>query len=307
MGVFTQPRARSVLGAVLAAVVLTGHARGQDARGDVLVLTGIVRDFRERTEDGGHPDFELRPDQGYRLYTGNVETYLDDDGKPVFSGEGVGLRKSWADAKGRKICRCMARRYPTAGDQAGKVAEPGKGGVQSAKSFQLWFRDQPGINMAAPLAITFFRRSDGAWVFDDELDETYEDLGGFFPIDGQLFGNSASVEGVDDHNFHFTVELHATFTWTAGTGRFLEVRGDDDLWVFVNDELVIDLGGVHRAKSQFVLLERLGLVDGATCRLDIFFADRHRMHSKLGIVTNVHGLRAVANDADNDIAAADAP
>ena len=70
---------------------------------------------------------------------------------------------------------------------------------------------------------------------------------------------------------------------------------------------MIDLGGVHRAKSQFADLERLGLVDGSTCRLDIFFADRHRMHSKLGIVTNVHGLRAVAGDANNDIAAVDVP
>ncbi len=307
MVVFAQPRTAVALVAVLVPAVIAGHARAQDAPGDTLVLTGIVRDFRERTVDGGHPDFEHRPEQGYRLYTGNVETVLGDDGKPVFTGEGVGLRKSWADARGRKICRCMARRYPRPGDQAGKVAGPGKGGVQSAKSFHLWFHDQPGINMAAPVAITMSRRTDGAWVFDDELDETYQGLGGFFPIDGQLFGNSATVEGAPDHNFHFTVELHATFTWTAGTGRFLEVRGDDDLWVFVNDELVIDLGGVHRAKSQFVDLERLGLVDGATCRLDIFFADRHRMHSKLGFVTNVHGLRAVDNEAAHGIASADAP
>lgn len=302
-----QPRIAAGIGAVLIVAHVTGPAPAQNTPGDTLVLTGIVRDFRERTVDGGHPDFEHRPEQGYRLYTGNVETFLGDDGKPVFTGEGVGLRKSWADAKGRKICRCMARRYPRSGDQAGKVTEPSKGGVQSAKSFQLWFHDQPGINMAAPLAITLVRRTDGAWVFDDELDETYQGLGGFFPIDGQLFGNSATVKGVLDHNFHFTVELHATFTWTAGAGRFLEVRGDDDLWVFVNDELVIDLGGVHRAKSQFVDLERLGLADGATCRLDIFFADRHRMHSKLGLVTNVRDLRAVENEPVDGNASADAP
>ena len=305
MVVLAQRRIAVALGAVLIAVVLAGSVRAQDAPADTLVLTGTVRDFRERTVDGGHPDFEHRPEQGYRLYTGNVETFLGDDGKPVFSGKGVGLRKSWADVRGRKVCRCMARRYPRAGDQAGKVAEPGTGGIQSAKSFELWFHDQPGINMAAPLAITMFRRADGAWVFDDELDETYRDLGGFFPIDGRLFGNSARVEGVDDHNFHFTVELHASFTWTAGTGLFLEVRSDDDLWVFINDELVIDLGGVHRAKSQFADLERLGLVDGSTCRLDIFFADRHRMHSKLGFVTNVRDLRAVDNEAADGITSAD--
>jgi fibro-slime domain-containing protein len=192
-----------------------------------------------------------------------------------------------------------------AGDQTGKVAKPDRGGIQSAKSFSLWFEDQDGINASAPLSITLIRRKDGAWFFDDEMDLTYAALGGFFPIDGQLFGNAAPAEGVPDHNFHFTVELHATFTWTAGTGRFLEVRADDDLWVFVNDELVIDLGGIHRAKSQFVALDRLGLVDGTTCRLDIFYADRHRMHAKLGIVTNVRDLSSVSTGSGPKTASAD--
>ena len=87
------------------------------------------------------------------------------------------------------------------------------------------------------------------------------------------------------------VELHATFTWSSGTDRFLEIRADDDLWVFINGELVIDLGGVHRAKSQFLDLGRLGLTSGATARLDLFYADRHRKDAKLRIVTNIDDLR----------------
>ena len=120
-----------------------------------------------------------------------------------------------------------------------------------------------------------------------------------------MFGNSASIEGLPDHNHHFTVELHATFTWTAGRGCFIEVRSDDDLWVFVNDELIVDLGGVHRAKSQFIDLDRLGLIEGATCRLDIFYADRHRMHAKFGIVTNVSDLRTAPARSRQKNASAD--
>ena len=303
MGLSGPVRTVACLWAVLCAVpdvVLSGSD-------ETLEISGIVRDFRERTVDGGHPDFELIPLEGYRLYTGNVAPFLDDKGKPVFTGEGVGLRKSWQDARDRKICPGVARRHPMAGDKTGKVAKPGRGAIQSAKSFSLWFTDQESINMSAPLSVTMVRRKDGAWVFDDEMDLTYAAKGGFFPIDGQLFGNSARAEGVVDHNFHFTVELHATFTWTAGADRFLEVIADDDLWVFINDELVIDLGGVHRAKSQFVDLERLGLTDGATCRLDFFYADRHRMHARLGIVTNVRNLRSAPAGSEPTTASADTP
>ena len=301
MGLPAQVRTVACLAAVLGAG--TGVVAADSA--ETIEITGIVRDFRERTVDGGHPDFEQVATDGYRLYTGNVAAFLDDNGKPVFTGKGVGLRKSWRDAQDRKICPCVAQRHPMAGDQTGKVTKPNRGGIQSAKSFELWFQDQAGINASAPLTITMRRRDDGAWVFDDELDPLYQERGGFFPIDEQLFGNSASVEGLADHNHHFTVELHATFTWTAG--RFLEVRSDDDLWVFLNGELVIDLGGVHRAKNQFIELDRLGLVDGTTCRLDIFYADRHRMHAKLGIITNVRDLTSAPARSESKTASADTP
>ena len=111
MGLSAQIRTIACLSAGLCAG--TGVvAAGSD---ETLELTGIVRDFRERTLDGGHPDFEQVPTEGYRLYTGNVAAFLNDNGKPVFTGKGVGLRKSWRDADDRKICRCVARRHPMAG------------------------------------------------------------------------------------------------------------------------------------------------------------------------------------------------
>ena len=55
---------------------------------ETLTLTGTVRDFRERYTEGGHIDFEKKPDNGYGHYMGNVADQLDDDRKPSFSGSG---------------------------------------------------------------------------------------------------------------------------------------------------------------------------------------------------------------------------
>ena len=63
--------------------------------------------------------------------------------------------------------------------------------------------------------------------------------------------------------------------------------GDDDLWVFINDELVVDLGGVHPAVSGSVDLDTLGLTIGETYDFDLFFAERHTTQSNFRIDTSI--------------------
>jgi fibro-slime domain-containing protein len=249
-----------------------------------LQLEGIVRDFREKNAPGGHPDFEVTPAHGFKHYMGNVATELGTDGNPVFTGTGHVVKKQWKDAQNRQICWHVAQQHPMPGDTAGQWGASDTGGVQSAASFDKWFEDVPGVNMSAELTITLVRQADGTYVFDDNLDAAYAALGGFFPIEDQLFGNPG---GSPDRNFHFTYEIHSTFVYDAEAVQIFKFIGDDDVYVFIDDELVIDLGGVHAAVEQYVDLNRLGLEDGKTYKLDFFFAERHRTESNFRIVTNL--------------------
>ena len=275
----------SVAGLLVAFAPAGGPARGQESV-DVppasIELTGIVRDFTERTAEGGHPDFERKPDHGFGHYIGNIAATLGDDGKPVFTGGGHEVIDQWTDAQGRPICKLL---YDSSlGDQTGDLNATDSGGIESAESFALWYRDVPGVNVSAPLSITLDRQDDGTYVFDDKLDSEYSALGGFFPIDDGLFGNSG---GSPDHNFHFTFELHGEFLYDSDAGQFFRFVGDDDIWVFIDGWLVIDLGGVHSSCEQFVDANRLGMADGETYRLDFFFAERHRTQSNFRITTNL--------------------
>lgn len=251
-------------------------ATGQ-ALPDTIELRGIVRDFQE-----SHVDFEVSPSQGYAHYTGNVSTSIIPGSDPIFVGPGNKLASQFRDSSGRPIAPSL---YDAAlGDTEGSYSSiPSSGGIQSVESFNEWYKDVLGTNISMELGLTLVRQLDGTYLFDSNTDEPYASLGGFFPIDDALYGNTDGRT----HNFHFTFEYHGQFVFDAADGQFFKFVGDDDIFVYINGKLVIDLGGIHAAHDQYVDVSRLGLVDDEVYQLDFFYAERHTTQANFMVTTNL--------------------
>jgi fibro-slime domain-containing protein len=115
-----------------------------------------------------------------------------------------------------------------------------------------------------------------------------------------------AIQGMT-RNFYFTTEARYLFRYEGGA-QTLSFFGDDDVWVFVNGKLVLDLGAPHERLEGTVTLEGdnasyvihtqqvttgapiavpggagtvagLGLVAGGTYEIAVFHADRHPRES----------------------------
>lgn len=146
--------------------------------------------------------------------------------------------------------------------------------VSSPQSFAQWYADIEELNQVFDVRIDL-AAVDGVSVFGSQE---------FFPLDERGWGS----EGLA-HNFGFTTELHTRFLYSGDGGTFT-FSGDDDLWVFINGRLAIDLGGVHAMQTATLDLaaraEELGLSPGETYPLDLFHAERHSVDSTFEVITD---------------------
>ncbi|WP_163867536.1 DUF4215 domain-containing protein [Myxococcus eversor] len=228
---------------------------------EVVELPIVYRDFRgyDLQATGPLPRGHIDLQNKNGQETGIVKNLLNAAGKPDYAKEGVPSTTT-----------------------------------HGATAFAQWFVDTNLVNRPVVAKLLLHRQPNGSYLYDQS---------GFFPLDG-LGWVAAGLEPlrndsgtpVRQRNFSFTSETRYWFEY-KGT-EVLDFRGDDDIWVFVNRILALDMGGVHTAQEGTVSLSnhaaRLGLSPGGIYEVAVFQAERYTTGSSYRLTLNNFATRRTA-------------
>jgi fibro-slime domain-containing protein len=185
-----------------------------------IALPVTIRDFKGAGLTNGHPDFEGANVANSNIRFGLVTSTMTN-GRPTFNAAHT---------------RDPAKADPT------------------ADSFAQWYA-------AGNLVKTLTREVSLARVAGTDSYTFDSTNRGFFPIDNvgwtdpalpgadrePLRATDGTVNLPGNHNFNFTTETKFWFQY-SGT-EVLTFSGDDDLWVFINGQLCLDVGGLHPRRT----------------------------------------------------------
>lgn len=113
----------------------------------------------------------------------------------------------------------------------------------------------------------------------------------YFLDSGASERSAASFETQIGRDYNFSMEGHGQFVFNAEDNLYFTFEGDDDVYLFINNKMVMDIGAAHSiTKSTFNLndyIKECGLKDGEMYDFDFYYMERHSYGSNIRIETNI--------------------
>ena len=131
------------------------------------------------------------------------------------------------------------------------------------------------------------------------------DESGFYPLEdlgyeqpGLLTATSKVNNGAK--NGSFTLRGESQFVYNKDSNLYFTFTGDDDVYMYINGTLALDLGGAHGRNSKTVNLNDLdatkyGLKEGQVATFTFFYMERCSDASTFGIKTNMKLVQRAIN------------
>lgn len=250
--------------------------------------------YFDQHSDGSNPDFN--PGNPNLVLPGMVMPTLDADGLPV--GNPNVILYSWGIGKWWRPFPQSQAPWSYGNDFQRPTYGPGGRTVAAVNTVGY---DTSYINKVVQgnIVFNYIPGSAGLYQYNNQ---------NFFPLDASGFQtppnapdptlswngqpldrNPADGANYNPHNYSFAMHMKKTFQYQAG--QTFQFAGDDDMWVFINGQLVLDLGGIHQTSvGQFALNDlaaQLNLTMGDTATLDVFYCEREAVGSDIEITTNI--------------------
>ncbi len=177
--------------------------------------------------------------------------------------------------------------------------------IASPESFARWYRESEDSETLVGSLVLFDNGAGGyvnrfgaegePWCVDSVC---YDGTPAFFPVDaltgsgdfieatipeeygGNWLPESTFVPDALPHNFGYTTEVKYWFRYDETSIATLDFLGDDDMWVFVNGRLALDLGNLHMPLEGTVTVNQdsaasFGLTHGNVYPIQVFHAERN--------------------------------
>lgn len=230
--------------------------------------------FFDFHSDGSNPDFNPGADAD-KTTTGLVKKTLNSSGNPESTEKcyySYDINRWFTDNSSKK--------YKTIPHYGWQGVLDWTEELSSSEQQQ----DTTYRNQVIDTMLIFTHQGNGMYAFESS---------NFFPLDNKGFGQESTINWdgtiAKPHNYSFTMKLEREFVYQKGLT--FSFSGDDDVWVFINGKLALDLGGCHPEQSGSFNLDSkasdLGLTEGETYLLSFFFAERQADGSNCKITSNI--------------------